>query len=97
MSTPRPSALSFPSARPLDPAAVPLPTEATPATELPKVSLSQKIVQDISLPDETSESLMKPMIFFSISVAALIFSIMFYCGRSNSTDLISCIFELVGL
>lgn len=70
---------------------------ATPVKQQVKPSPSPERQFRMDLPYEEEESLKKPVIFFILSVAALILSTLFYCQKSNSSDLISCIFELIGL
>jgi MSHA biogenesis protein MshM len=36
-----------------------------------------------------------PLIFLAISIVALVFSIIFYCNRSASSDLVTCLRELI--
>ncbi len=51
----------------------------------------------VELPSEDDDNLKKPIIYFILSIAALVISTLFYCSKSASPDLISCIFELIGL
>ena len=72
-------------------------TTSTPVRQQTKPALAPERQFGMDLPSEDEENLKKPMIFFILSVAALVLSTLFYCQKSNSSDLISCIFELIGL
>ncbi|UCD36102.1 MAG: Flp pilus assembly complex ATPase component TadA [Nitrospiraceae bacterium] len=57
-----------------------------------------KLFQAMPLFEEKEgRRLMKPLIFFILSVAALVLSFVFYCKRSGSPDAASCLRELLGL
>lgn len=45
--------------------------------------------------EKEQKNLNMPILFFSLSVAALIFSILFYCQRSGSSDLMTCLQGLI--
>jgi general secretion pathway protein A len=72
-------------------------TSAAPVGQKVKSAPAPERQFRMDFPYEEEESSKKPMIFFILSVAALILSTLFYCQKSNSSDLISCIFELIGL
>ena len=51
---------------------------------------------DLSIPEKDQKGLKIPLSFLLLSIAALIFSIFFYCQRSGSTDLMTCLLALIG-
>jgi general secretion pathway protein A len=64
--------------------------------ESPK-SILTRFNTAVSAPETDQKSLKTPMLFLSLSIAALVLSIFFYCSRSASPDLLSCLLELIGL
>ncbi|MBI5099329.1 MAG: AAA family ATPase [Nitrospirae bacterium] len=57
----------------------------------------RKIFRTSFLESEIAQRILKkPILLFFISAAVLILSVFFYCERSGSTDLISCLFKLIG-
>jgi general secretion pathway protein A len=52
---------------------------------------------EVSASGTVQSSLKTPMLFLSLSIVALILSISFYCHKSGSPDLASCLLELIGL
>ena len=59
-------------------------------------SIRTKFEAAVSASETDQKSLKTPMLFLSLSTAALVISIFFYCHRSGSPDLLSCLLELIG-
>jgi len=59
-----------------------------PAQELTDIGLS--------IPEKDQKGLKIPLSYLLLSIAALIFSVFFYCQRSGSTDLMTCLLALIG-
>ena len=72
-------------------------TTSTPVRKQAKPFPASERRLEMDFPSEDEKSLKKPMIFFILSIATLFLSTLFYCQKSNSSDLISCILELIGL
>ncbi len=60
-------------------------------------SVLTKFNTTVSAPETDQKSLKTPMLLLSLSTAALVISIFFYCSKSGSPDLLSCLLELIGL
>jgi general secretion pathway protein A len=52
---------------------------------------------DFPMSEGDQKNLKIPAVFLFISISVLILSISFYCRRSDSTGLLSCLLELIGL
>ncbi len=63
--------------------------------ESPK-SILTRFNTAVSAPETDQKSLKIPMLLLSSSIVALVISIFFYCNRSGSPDLVSCLLELIG-
>lgn len=72
------------------------PVPETAQVKEPETTYNKPARPFFSEPEIEQESLKKPVIFLSLSIAVFIFSISFYCSRSDSSSLVSCLFELIG-
>jgi general secretion pathway protein A len=64
-------------------------------SESPK-SIPTRFNTTVSASETDQKNLKIPMLFLSLSIVALVLSIFFYCSRSGSADLASCLLELIG-
>ncbi len=72
-------------------------TTAAPVTRRVTSIASPEKQFKVDLPTGEKKSLIIPVTLFILSVAAVVLSTLFYCQKSNSSDLISCISELIGM
>ena len=59
--------------------------------------ISRPAAAYMSKPPKPEKSLNAPVFFLILSIAAVTASVFFYCDRTGSSELISCIQELIGL
>ncbi len=59
-----------------------------------KVVQTSSFFDDIE-PEEEQRSLTIPVVFLSLSIMSLILSFFFYCNKAESTDAITCLFDLI--
>ena len=72
-------------------------TEAPVKSLKPEAFPSTRNMSAFKPDTEEQKGLKMPVLFFSLSITALILSIFFFCQKSGSPDLIGCLQELLGL